>query len=321
MIISHGKWNFDENKIQKPFIFLNPPQTGGTVIEAALLPYLGKADNITPHKEFKGQNTDIFYNHINATELYKKAKYIYEAYPKITIIRDPWDTVMSLYRKEVEYVDQPITKKFWSRKEIIPAIQQMKSSYGRKFLKEVDSIKKEISIFDQKDKNKRIGIEDFFTFAQKMPSQWNKYEYHFLNGAKACDIYLHYATLQSDVNKFCKEFNIPQIKLKSEQLPNINEVEFGVENLERYVNNNPYILHENGRLKSDETLHKILSKHITEAAGRVHWNYETLLSKINKKNTKGKYIDEAIKVNGFNYEKITPERIDAIVTTYLNKKI
>ncbi len=324
MIISNGTYNTTTKEVeQKPFIFLNPPQSGGFIVEMALEPHLNKNDIITPHPpHVLGNNFWKFYAHMNASEVQEKILHNYDAFPKVTIIRDPWEVVMSLYNNAVNHIDTIAHNPLWSKNIKKTARQRlMYSKNHRKFLKEVDEVKNELRILEKIDGKKvRTGVVDFFTYAQKMPSRWNKYEYYFFNGKKSSDIYLHFDTLQEDFNSFCEEFNLPKSQLDIKNLPTINEKEFCLENIKRYYTNNPENAFHEGNLKSDKVLHEELSDLMRSAADKIHWNYEILLNSINKEDTKGNLLEHTIEVNDFDYKKISQEKIDDIITTYLDQK-
>jgi len=89
----------------KKFIFIHIPKTGGSSIEYAL------KNEITEKIIFDGKNTKVFgelnnpirnsfnsLKHGTATELKRQYKDNFNSYYKFSVIRNPWDRLLSLYQ-------------------------------------------------------------------------------------------------------------------------------------------------------------------------------------------------------------------------------
>ena len=72
------------------FIFIHIPKTGGTSVEAALADY-GKL------LQGPGNFHSIYFKHIPATRLQAMMGDEYENYFKFSIVRNPWDWLVSMY--------------------------------------------------------------------------------------------------------------------------------------------------------------------------------------------------------------------------------
>ncbi|OGM03875.1 hypothetical protein A2715_01975 [Candidatus Woesebacteria bacterium RIFCSPHIGHO2_01_FULL_39_32] len=108
MIISH----------KHKYIFIKPTKVAGTSLEVALAESCGKEDIITPITEYSessdddryehlARNFDGYYNHLPPSEIKKKIRNdTWNNYYKFTVIRNPWDQVVSRYHWE-KYRTEP----------------------------------------------------------------------------------------------------------------------------------------------------------------------------------------------------------------------
>ena len=103
MIISHTH----------KYIFIKSLKTAGTSLEAALSHYCSGDDMVTPlddywfNRDERGQwihsamNAEGFFQHDSAAEVKRKLDpQVWSNYLKFTIVRNPWDRVVSLFSWE-----------------------------------------------------------------------------------------------------------------------------------------------------------------------------------------------------------------------------
>tara|TARA_A100001011_G_scaffold393667_1_gene484116 strand:+ start:4306 stop:5040 length:735 start_codon:yes stop_codon:yes gene_type:complete len=96
MIISH------EHK----FIFFKPLKVAGSSIEVALSKFCGPEDiqtgseyvnEIAEHDYVPKNNTALYHTHTPPALLYKKTGHCWDDYTRVTIVRNPWDLIVSYY--------------------------------------------------------------------------------------------------------------------------------------------------------------------------------------------------------------------------------
>ncbi len=205
MIISH------KNK----FIFIKPTKVAGSSIEIALSKWCGEKDIITPQGSFDSKGDESFYNnlgrnykgfhgHISAEEIKKKVgKDIWNNYFKFTIIRNPWDVVVSSYFHE-KY--KTISREF-SYKNLKEKIKIKDIISGKIFKKAMNFIKLNLK--------RRVSVKNFDDFVNFFVKNLkNNSEFYFdSNGSPVADFYIKYENLEDDYKKVCEIIGIPYEKL------------------------------------------------------------------------------------------------------------
>lgn len=199
MIISHSK----------KFIFIKPRKVAGTSVEVALARYCGPEDVITENissddldntttEDFR-RNDAGFFNHMSSLRIRQKiAPEIWNTYFKITIVRNPWDMVVSRY--------------FWNKKNATPratplqALKEVMNSplnidrYGKLFF----SLKRTLLNQDLKP------TDSFEDFLHKLPHNISNTKYYFdRNGTPLCDFVIRYEHLEEDFKTVCERLGIP----------------------------------------------------------------------------------------------------------------
>ena len=96
MIISH----------KYKFIFFKPLKVAGSSIEVALSKICGPEDiqtgseyigEITNHKYLPKNNGPLYHTHTPPHLLYKNTGHSWDDYTKVTVVRNPWDMIVSYY--------------------------------------------------------------------------------------------------------------------------------------------------------------------------------------------------------------------------------
>ena len=88
MIVSH----------KHRFIFVHLGRTAGRSLTAALAPYCGTDDVVTPAGQGTGRNHADFERHFTAQEIRAKiGSEVFDSYFKFAIERNPWDKIVSRY--------------------------------------------------------------------------------------------------------------------------------------------------------------------------------------------------------------------------------
>ena len=184
MIISH----------RHKFIFIKSEKTAGTSVEAALSGHCGGADMVTPvgdywfNRDERGEwihsvmNAEGFYQHDPAAEVRRKLDpTIWGDYLKFTIIRNPWDRVVSLYSWEAR-----------NKPELKP----------------------------QKSFVHRLGVpfnefaETKKAFAQFVKGEWKTNDRFYLIDGEVCvDFVIRYERLESDLQELCGRLGLPRVEL------------------------------------------------------------------------------------------------------------
>ncbi len=215
MIISH------KNK----FIFIKPAKVAGSSVEVALSKWHGENDIITPQEKFNLKSDEDFYNspgrnykgfhgHISAEEVRKKiGENIWNSYFKFTIVRNPWDIVVSKYF----YEKYRTFKKEFSYNNLKEKIK-IKDIISGKILKKAKNFIK----LNLERKNNVNNFNDFVIFFVK--NLKNNSEFYFdSQGLPILDFYMRYENLEDDYKKICEIIKIPYEelpKLKTKQRKN-----------------------------------------------------------------------------------------------------
>ena len=199
MIISH----------KHQFIFIKAPKVAGTSFEVALSQHCGADDIITNSTDFNPdsdedtykyptQNNEGCYDHMLIEEVKKiVTTQQWNQYTKISIIRNPWDRIISIYFYQLAGKEARVSKlltKFkvqpWNIVNILNFVKHwisMKTVYS-----------KHLYIY-RKLKIQPIDNYDNYYFDAK--------------GEAACDIYIRYEHLQENYNQLCSKLGLPSSML------------------------------------------------------------------------------------------------------------
>lgn len=302
------------------FIFLKPLQVGGTAVELALKPHLGRHDILTPQVPYdetrdskyynhKGKNSwnwfaNKYFNHMDAQEFLKVDKPKYEHFSKVTIVRDPIDLAISLFEHEKTQIDKKLSPEPWQRYGSLSKWVKQNSGFRwrhskleRKLYEDIDAGRSHLKTV--------LANKDFFDFAESIPQRWNQYTYAYVNGMKVCrdEDYLRFENLEEEFVEFTKRYNIPydtSTSLIHTKAQDIAHDKFFVNTLITYVKNHPLILAQNGGPKSREELGLALAGKIKRSVAVIH--------------------DNSLKIStDFGYQKFSEQKIDDIVRKYLNQ--
>ncbi|MCW1929834.1 MAG: sulfotransferase family protein [Candidatus Kerfeldbacteria bacterium] len=203
MIISHSR----------KFIFIKPRKVAGTSVEVALAQYCGEEDIITENvllneidettaRDFRRNDTG-FFNHMRSKRIKKQVgEKIWNSYYKISIVRNPWDMLVSRY--------------FWNKKnatprksvgevcgEILKAPSQT-HLYGKLFFAMKRTLLRE-----------EISPEDSFdAFLKKLPHNASNTSYYFDDHGKPyCDFVIRFEHLQEDFDTVCEHLELPHTEI------------------------------------------------------------------------------------------------------------
>lgn len=125
MIVSH----------RHKFIFVHLGRTAGRSLTAAIAPYCGPDDIVTPAGAGTGRNHAGFDRHLTAQEIRAKVgRAVFDSYFKFTIERNPWEKIVSrywayagvkeksLYKRVPEWLTgRPLSFKEWFELRILQA--------------------------------------------------------------------------------------------------------------------------------------------------------------------------------------------------------
>ena len=187
MIISH-KYNY---------IFFKPAKVAGTSIEVALASKRGKDDIITPLSDFDNspQNYFGFYNHIEPKKVKKRIKKsVWDNYFKFTVVRNPWDLVVSRYWWERSLFEKKNDNKSFDPLEIIVKVFEL-DTYKRRLDAGVD-------------------VSSFDAFLQTFPERFKNTRYYFdSNGSCFADYYIRYENLHDGFRDVTERLGLGSIAL------------------------------------------------------------------------------------------------------------
>jgi hypothetical protein len=197
------------------FIFLKPRKVGGTSIEVNIGKHCGKDDIITPVTEYSEKsdedqythnprNYGDFRNHSTPKEIRAKIdNKIWNDYFKFTIVRNPWDMVVSRYKwQQFKASKKKNSKKFNLRKI-------------KKNLFNPGAYKKALKIiFSPAKKNEVKKINKFEKFLEELPEKFINTQYYFDSDDKPlADFYIRFEKLEEDYKKVCGFLGIPYNKI------------------------------------------------------------------------------------------------------------
>jgi hypothetical protein len=102
MIVSH----------KHKFIFVHLGRTAGRSLTAAIAPYCGEDDIVTPAGRGTGRNHAGFDRHFTAQEIRAKVgRDVFDSYFKFTIERNPWEKIVSRYWAYAGVQNKPLYKR------------------------------------------------------------------------------------------------------------------------------------------------------------------------------------------------------------------
>jgi len=205
MIISHSH----------KFIFTKPRKVAGTSIEVALSQFCGPDDIITSNVSSEAIDADSYtdyarndsgyFNHMRPSRIRAKiGKAVWNNYFVFTIVRNPWDMLVSRY--------------FWNKKgatpqktvvEVLREIAQHPTHidlYGKLFFAIARTVR-----------GKQLKPEDdFATFIQKLPHNISNTKYYFdWRGRRWNNYVIRYEHLDEDYKTVCEKIGIPYTPLPS----------------------------------------------------------------------------------------------------------
>ena len=184
MIISH----------RHRYIFIKSEKTAGTSVEAALSQHCGENDMVTPlgdywfNRDERGEwihssmNEEGFSQHDPAAEVKRKVRpEIWNEYFKFSIVRNPWDRVVSLFAWE-------------ARNQ--PALKPARRVYHRLGVP-----------FNEFRETKKL-------FREFVAGDWTTNDrFYLLDGALCVDFVIRYESLAQDFEELCARVGLPAIAL------------------------------------------------------------------------------------------------------------
>jgi hypothetical protein len=190
MIISH----------KYKFIFIKPTKVAGTSIEIALAPLCSPEDIITPITTYdpridstayehpaRNYKEKGYYNHITPAKIKKLAgDEIWERYFKFSVVRDPWDQMISRYYSFLHKKEE--------KGETF--LQRTRKRYWKAF-----------SLHDQDSLDFALFLSSFNKYLT------NERFYFDPKGQPWCDGYIRYESLARDFNEVCRKLGIPETEL------------------------------------------------------------------------------------------------------------
>ena len=184
MIISHSH----------KYIFVKSEKTAGTSIEAALSALCTSEDVVTPlgdywfNRDERGEwihssmNAEGFFQHDSASEIRRKVgPEIWNRYFKFSIVRNPWDRVVSYYSWEARNKSHLKPAPRWYHKIAFP--------------------------FDEFAATRRL-FHDF------VAGDWPTNDrFYVLDGSLCVDFVIRYERLEEDFAEVCKRVGLPNSSL------------------------------------------------------------------------------------------------------------
>lgn len=190
MIISH----------KYRYIFIKPKKIAGTSVEVALSKHLGKKDIWPPLTQYseahdedrysiKPQNSQGYYDHLSPDKIRQKiGDRVWKNYFKFTVVRNPWDLVVSSY--------------FWELNKKVTLADYLSVINFRALLDYA------------RDPQKVLRPKSFESFVRNLPKAYiNTNFYFYPNGEPIEDFYIRFEHLAEDFRKVCKKLGVPHEKL------------------------------------------------------------------------------------------------------------
>lgn len=197
------------------FIFSKPRKVAGTSVEVALSKFCGPQDIITEnvagteidedHYRDYARNWEGYFNHIKPARIRKKiGEDVWNSYFKFSIVRNPWDMVVSRY--------------FWNKKNATPRKNPLQvlaeiarsplnpDLYGKLW----NAAKRSLM------RTELTETDTFDDFLKKLPSNLSNTRYYFDdNGNQINDFVIRYEQLNEDFKTVCEKIGIPYEPLPS----------------------------------------------------------------------------------------------------------
>lgn len=182
MIVSH----------RHRFIFIKSAKTASSSVELILSEICGPDDVLTPlaafderfdtdYYEYQSRNYEGFENHMSAIDIQKRVgEKVWHEYLKFTIVRNPWDMVVSRYH--------------WEKARLWPSI--------RKNI--VNILREPFAIVRYKRLLHRIKLIfvllSFSNFIRYFDKVWTNTRFYFDEAGKPiCDVYLRFENLNKEL--------------------------------------------------------------------------------------------------------------------------
>lgn len=204
MIISH----------KYKFIFLKPRKVAGTSIEVALAAHCGPEDTITPITAFSKDIDDVyyeqdarnykesgFYNHMIPSDIQKRISLdVWNEYTKITIVRNPWDRLVSQFHWQQSH---SLTD---SEKGLAKVVNKWKRNMGS-----VEDIR-----YNLKKRWRKIVTgghtpdNSFEEFVRNIRPKYSNTPFYFdTSGNPIADMVIKYENLDDGYKQLCDTIGIP----------------------------------------------------------------------------------------------------------------
>ncbi len=181
------------------FIFLKPFKVGGSSILQTLGQHCGPEDIVTSPNDTGGlpsyrKNNTGFRTHMRPDEIRNKIpQEIWDSYYKITIVRNPWDEVVSRYHWNLSR---------WRHKKTLRKKRWIRDAWRRYVAK---------SLQNGPDHDNPRFIRRFTRMAYS--SGKNKSYYFDEDGRPLADFFIKFESLEDDFHTVCKTLGIPLAKL------------------------------------------------------------------------------------------------------------
>jgi hypothetical protein len=199
------------------FIFFKPSKVAGTSLELALSPHCGENDIVTPlanlnkaldegEYNHSPRNLYGYYEHMTPVEIERKVGKPWETYDKVTIIRNPYDMVISRWYWMIHQYENPNDVEhlppFWTR------FMDTLSDGNLTIERVLRSIL--YRWIDRRKIRNYIEKDDFTTFAENFPPYWTNDNYYFdPKGGLYPNIFIRFERLQRTYEQFCNDSGIP----------------------------------------------------------------------------------------------------------------
>lgn len=208
MIVSH----------QHRFIFIKSAKTAGTSLEVALGRICGADDVITPLTpnnsrfdsdtyQHKPRNNEGFTNHMPADEIHKRVgEEVWNSYLKITVVRNPWDLVVSRY--------------YWEKAQLWYNLKRNLKN----ILREPFNLIRYRRLMNRL--RLMLSLTSFSTFILFYRKDWTNSRFYFDgDGKPCCDIYIRYEQLDEGIMMLEKRLGVelgelPHLKDKTRKYRN-----------------------------------------------------------------------------------------------------
>ena len=203
MIVSH----------KYKYILVKPGKVAGTAIEISLQKSCGDLDIITPISIFDPscdqdsykyypQNNLGFCEHMALGEIKKKHTDIFDDYLKISIIRNPWDMIVSRWHWETWMYSN------FGKPNLKSYINMFKKLH-RNQTYTIEQLNRKLNINLTRSKiSDDIKRNNFKGFVTNFPAVWTNDQYYFLYDEMVLDFVIRYETLQNDYEKLCSNIGI-----------------------------------------------------------------------------------------------------------------